>query len=121
MKAKAVPTCAWSPPEPHRGAFWPAFLLLTFSILLFWPTTRFELVGLDDMKYLHVSGARNGVTWAGMEQAFTQRQRDLWFPVLWVSYMIDGTVFGSGPVGFHVTNVLLHAANALLVFFLLRR
>lgn len=42
-------------------------------------------------------------------------------PVRNLSYILDFTVWGANPFGFHLTNVLIHAANTVLVFFLVRR
>src|SRR5437588_11218 len=33
-----------------------------------------------------------------------------------VSYALDRAVWGAGPVGFHITNVLLHVTNVILLF-----
>jgi Tfp pilus assembly protein PilF len=37
----------------------------------------------------------------------------------WLSYALDSQMFGLNPAGYHTTNVLLHAANAVLLFLLL--
>src|SRR5262249_11504194 len=37
-------------------------------------------------------------------------------PVINISYAIDHAVWGPGPFGFHLTNVLLHVLNVLLLF-----
>ena len=42
-------------------------------------------------------------------------------PMRNVSYGIDFLVWGLKPFGFHLTNVLIHAANTVLVFLLIRR
>ena len=42
-------------------------------------------------------------------------------PLRDVSLMFDFAIWGEGPFGFHLTNVLIHAANATLVFVLVRR
>ncbi len=42
-------------------------------------------------------------------------------PLQTVSYAVDSFVWGNDPRGFHLTNILIHIANALLVFFLLRK
>jgi Flp pilus assembly protein TadD len=39
-----------------------------------------------------------------------------WIPLTWLSLMLDSTLFGNGPTGYHVTNVVLHVANTLLLF-----
>ncbi len=60
---------------------------------------------------------------------FNQRLRTLDLPLLLssyrplrdVSYAIDIVIWGEGPFGFHLTNILIHAGNVLLVFALVRR
>lgn len=39
-----------------------------------------------------------------------------WYPLTWLSWALDRAVWGLDPFGFHLTNVLLHAANAALVY-----
>ncbi len=41
-------------------------------------------------------------------------------PVVFFSFFIDYRLWGASPAGFHLTNILLHLANALLVFFFIR-
>ena len=45
----------------------------------------------------------------------------MYIPLLWISYMLDVSLFGNHPWAFHLTNILLHAASSLLLFLLLRR
>jgi Flp pilus assembly protein TadD len=42
-----------------------------------------------------------------------------WHPVTWLSYALDSHIFGINAAGFHTVNVLLHAANAMLLFLIL--
>lgn len=42
-------------------------------------------------------------------------------PLRDVSLMFDFAIWGEGPFGFHLTNILIHTANATLVFVLVRR
>lgn len=46
---------------------------------------------------------------------------DSYRPIRNLSYILDFIVWGANPFGFHLTNVLIHAANTVLVFFLIRR
>jgi protein O-mannosyl-transferase len=46
---------------------------------------------------------------------------DSYRPVRNASYAIDFLIWGTRPFGFHLTNVLIHAVNSLLVYFLVRR
>ncbi|HYP27181.1 MAG TPA: tetratricopeptide repeat protein [Blastocatellia bacterium] len=42
-------------------------------------------------------------------------------PVRNLSYALDFLIWGDNPVGFHLTNLLIHGANTVLVYFLARR
>jgi hypothetical protein len=46
---------------------------------------------------------------------------DVFRPVVNITYAIDYAVWGLAPFGFHVTGVLLHMANVVLLFVLMRR
>jgi len=37
-----------------------------------------------------------------------------WYPLTWLSFSLDHALWGLDPFGFHLTNVLLHGANAAL-------
>ncbi len=43
-----------------------------------------------------------------------------WMPLTWVSYLLDAQLWGTGPAGYHATNVVLHALSASLLFLALR-
>ena len=104
-----------------RRTFWTGLALTLLVLLLFWPTTGFEFTYWDDARYIYNNPmVISGVTLEGVEQAVTTINHDYWIPLIWLSYMVDVEIFGPGPVGFHVTNVLLHTVNALLLFLLLR-
>lgn len=44
-----------------------------------------------------------------------------WRPVVTLSYMIDYFMWGLNPAGFHLTNILLHVLNCLLIYFILSK
>jgi tetratricopeptide (TPR) repeat protein len=44
-----------------------------------------------------------------------------YFPVTWTSFWIEWQLWGKNPTGYHVTNIALHAANAVLVWLVLAR
>lgn len=92
-------------------------LLLAVAVLLvYWPATRGNFVLLDDGPFV----ARNPHVLTGLQAdnirwAFTTVHESWWLPLLWLSFMMDVELFGTGPFGFHLTNVLLHVANTLLL------
>jgi tetratricopeptide (TPR) repeat protein len=76
----------------------------------------------DDPVYVtenaHVKG---GLTWENVRWAFQSTEASNWHPLTWLSHMADVQAFGLRPWGHHLTSVLLHALNALLLFAALRR
>jgi tetratricopeptide (TPR) repeat protein len=79
-------------------------------------------VGYDDPGYVyenpHVAAGlgRSGLAWA-----FTTTTEANWHPLTWLSLMLDASIGGADARVFHVTNLLLHVANTLLLFLLLDR
>ncbi len=63
---------------------------------------------------------RAGLTWATVKWAFTNFDAANWYPLTWLSHALDCQLFGLNPAGHHYVNVLLHAANAVLLFLLLQ-
>jgi tetratricopeptide (TPR) repeat protein len=99
------------------------YLLLTaITIVVFGQVVRFDFVSWDDPWYvtenLHVRG---GLTWDGIVWAFTSEHGGNWHPVTGLSHMLDCSLYGLDPTGPHVTNLVLHIVNTLLVFGVLRR
>jgi hypothetical protein len=81
----------------------------------------FDFVSYDDPHYIYENAqVRRGLTWEGVSWAFTTGQAGNYHPLTWLSLMLDRSLFGDGPRGFHRTNVLLHAANAALLLLALR-
>jgi protein O-mannosyl-transferase len=97
-----------------------ALALLTLAA--FWPVFENEFVNYDDPEYVEANSVvRNGLTAEGVRWAFTAGRAANWHPLTWLSHMTDVSLFGLRPIGHHATSLLLHAANTLLLFFLLRR
>jgi protein O-mannosyl-transferase len=97
-------------------------LLLAFSTLLvFLPAGRFDFLNYDDPDYVMDNPVvKQGLTAAGVKWAFGFHASN-WHPLTWLSHMADCTLFDLNPGAHHFINVLLHAANAALLFILLRR
>ena len=99
-----------------------AVLLPLVTMALYWPATHYDFVNLDDGVYVYENArVQNGLTWQNIGWAFTTLYFGLWQPLTWVSHMVDCQCFGLRPGWHHLTNVLLHAANTMLVLVVLRR
>ena len=97
-------------------------LLLLAVLLVFGQTARHAFVNYDDGQYVYENPrVTSGLTARNLAWAFTQTHSYNWHPLTWLSHMLDWQLFGSWAGGHHLTNVLLHAANAILLFLVLRR
>jgi tetratricopeptide (TPR) repeat protein len=97
-------------------------LLVAAAVLVsYGPATHNGFLNYDDDTYItnnpHV---REGLTWATTKWAFTTYDQANWHPLTWLSHALDCQLFGLNPAGPHFENVLLHAANAVLLFLLLQ-
>jgi tetratricopeptide (TPR) repeat protein len=99
-----------------------ALLLALVTLVVYLPASRFSFVNYDDDDYVTSNGVvKRGLTWAGVRWAFTTFHASNWHPLTWLSHMTDCELFRLNAGGHHFVNVLLHAANAALVFALLLR
>jgi len=89
---------------------------------VFGQTLGFDFVDLDDPEYVYENvELQRGLTADGVLWAFTTTQSGNWHPLTWLSLTADYALYGLNPRGYHLTNVLLHAASAVLLFLVLRR
>ena len=113
---------------PSRTALrqvWLFVAVFLLAVLVFLPSVEFRLVELDDSSYV----ANNPLVMedsplAALPACFTSFQQAMYAPFLWCSYALDAFIFRASPAspwGFHLANVLLHAANAALFALLLSR
>jgi protein O-mannosyl-transferase len=97
-------------------------LLLGVCVLAsYYPVIHNGFVNFDDDTYiLENSHVKAGLTWSTVKWAFTTFDNANWHPLTWLSHALDCQFFGLNPAGHHYMNVLLHAANAVLLFLLLQ-
>ena len=109
---------------------WPAFrpeyglglLLIALTFAVYGRALRFGFVSFDDPRYVTDNFyVLSGLSLRGLRWAFTTFHDCNWIPLTWLSLMLDATLYGRWAGGFHLTNILLHQANVLLVFFVFRR
>jgi Flp pilus assembly protein TadD len=93
---------------------------LTFAVYAGSLGHRF-LLNWDDSLYVLRNPTIRGLSWEHLKDAFTRFYVGNYAPLHIISYMFDYTLWGLNPQGFILTNVLLHAVNGLLFYFLLFR
>ena len=111
---------------PFFHGSWAAVLISLFLILtivaVFWPVKNFRFINLDDEEYVTENPqVLNGLSLNGVIWAFTTKHSSNWHPLTWLSHMLDTELYGLNPRGHHLTNLLFHLANTLLLFWVLKR
>lgn len=74
----------------------------------------------DDRNFLDNPRYR-GLGPAQLQWMWTTFHMGHYVPLSWMSLGFDYVVWGMNPTGYHLTNVLLHAANAVVVYFIAKR
>jgi protein O-mannosyl-transferase len=97
-------------------------LLALITVAVYLPVIELSFVTFDDTYYLtNNPKVQAGLTWESVRWAFTRAHAANWHPLTWLSHMLDCELYGLKPVGHHLTSLLFHTANTLLLFGLLKR
>jgi tetratricopeptide (TPR) repeat protein len=99
-----------------------AAMVLLLAALVYAPVVGFDLTNFDDDVYVTDNPpVTAGLSLRGAGWAATTLHAGFWIPLTWLSLMADASLYGLRPGGFHLTNLLLHAASAVLLLLLLSR
>lgn len=95
-------------------------ILLTGAV--YGRTVSFEfLTNWDDPQYITLNKVIRSFSWNNVTDIFSKSYFGNYAPLHLISYMIDYSIWGSNPSGFHLTSALLHAVNGMLVYALTAR
>lgn len=84
------------------------------------PLTRDGFLGYDDPLYITDNPeVQAGLSWKGVQWAFSTFDAANWHPLTWLSHMADVQMFGLHPAGHHFVSIFIHAINGVLLFWLL--
>ena len=124
-KPRAKPPVPPPKSPAHSGArldllIYLALLLATFAVYA--QVRDFDFVNYDDAEYTTDNlNVQQGLTAQALEWALTSRDTANWYPLTWVSHMLDYQFFGQDSGWHHLHNVLLHALAAVMLCVFLQR
>ena len=103
---------------PHRRWKIIACLFLVVATLAtYGDLINHQFISYDDNVYVTDNPpVQSGLTFSGLSWAFTTMHSGNWHPLTWLSHMLDCQLFGLNPGEHHLTNVIFHVANSLLLF-----
>src|SRR5215467_15877189 len=102
-------------PKGHdRHSVVLAVLVGALTALAFLPTLQNGFVEWDDNVNLYDNPNYRGLGWRQIHWMVTTGLMGHYIPVTWFTFGLDFTLWGMNPSGYHLTSLLLHAANAAL-------
>jgi protein O-mannosyl-transferase len=115
-----------SRPDSGRKAFfikyrdvWGCLFLVVISLTVYWSVQEHDFVNFDDNIYVtenpHIQEGLTlkSVIWAF---SFSEKENTYWHPVAWLSHALDCQLYGLQPGKHHLTSLMFHIANSLLLF-----
>jgi protein O-mannosyl-transferase len=109
--------------EPKKVyIFFICLFLLISTFFVYSQVQYYDFINLDDPLYITENlNLKEGLTPESFIWAFTTSYDGNWFPITWLSHLLDYHLFGINPQGHHLTSLLFHIANVLILFIVLFR
>lgn len=96
--------------------------LVALTLAAFWGVSQLGFVNFDDHLYIDDNPSLHlGLSPAGLRWAFTTPGFYNWIPLTLITYLADYQIGGMQPLTYHVTNLVFHVLNVLLLFWVMRR
>lgn len=96
-------------------------LVAVVAFVAFLPAVHNEFVAWDDDSNFLKNSSYRGLGWTQLEWMWTTFHLGHYVPLTWMTFGLDYVLWGMNPVGYHVVNVVLHAANSALLFYVAKR
>jgi len=104
------------------SSFWICLALALATAAVYCQVRSYDFINYDDPGYVSENpNIQSGITLQAVKWAFTTGFMSNWHPLTWLSHMLDWWLFGSNAGGHHLTNLIFHIANTLLLFIVLKQ
>jgi protein O-mannosyl-transferase len=120
-RPKQPPSVQPVPSAARRRGVWrlaPPVSIAVLTVFAFLPTLRNGFVAWDDDRNFVENPHFRGLGVDQLRWMWTTFHMGHYVPLSWMTLGMDYTLWGMNPLGYHLTSVLLHAANALVVYYL---
>jgi len=111
--------------DKKSDKFWALCVCLVLAlatIAVYWQLYHNEFIDFDDDLYIvDNENVKSGLTRQGLIWAFKTTHAYNWHPLTWLTHMLDCQFYDLNAGSHHLTNLLLHVANALLLFLVIKR
>lgn len=104
--------------DERNIVIWLAAVVPLITFLVYLPALNNDFVNWDDGSYVYENLNIRSLGLDFIKWSLFNASVGHWLPVTWFSLALDYAMWGLNPFGFHLTNIILHSINALLVFIL---
>lgn len=95
-------------------------LLTALTSVAYLQVRDYQFITCDDDMYVYENFiVRGGLSREGVKWSFTAYHSANWHPLTWLSHMLDVQLYGLRAGGHHLTNLVFHLSNTLLLFLFL--
>src|SRR5438876_3980700 len=108
-------------PAPGWVLWLVPVLIALVTVAAFLPTLQNQFVNWDDDENFLDNPHYRGLGWTQLRWMWTTFHLGHYIPLTWMTFGLDYRLWGMNPFGYHLTSLLLHAANAVVFFFVVRR
>jgi hypothetical protein len=91
-------------------------LVALVTFIVFSPALRNGFVNWDDLENIVENPNFRGFSWSHLRWMFTTLHMGHYQPLSWLTFSFDYRLWGMNPLGYHLTNIILHSANAVLFY-----
>ena len=103
-------------------SFWICLALMLITAAVFYQVCTYNFINYDDPEMIYENpNIQAGITPETIKWALTTGYFSYWHPLTWLSHMLDWQLFGSKAGDHHLTSLVFHIANTLLLFIVLRQ
>src|SRR5437667_9796979 len=106
---------------PERWGWLVPVLTALVTFAAFLPTLNNQFVDWDDHHNLLDNPHYRVLGWTQIRWMWTTFYMGHWLPLTWMSFGLDYLVWGLEPLGYHLTNLVLHATSAAVFYLVARR
>ena len=93
-------------------------IIFLITFIIYTPALKNDLVNWDDPEYVYENSHISSLTLHSCHWMLTTFHAGNWHPLTWLSHAVDYAFFSLKPLGHHLTSIVLHGLNTLLVFLL---
>ncbi len=99
-----------------------SLILILIVISAFWRSYENAFINMDDDVYVTDNErVKKGINLENIKWSFSTIYFGFYYPFTWLSHMLDSELYGLNAGGHHITSVIIHIINTLLLFFVLYR